>query len=62
MQPNSLTPELPEDELAMRICTHYTAPADGVPEPGHANGHVGFSAGNVHCQGAAEGERRGGAQ
>ena len=59
---NALAPQLPQDELAVRVGADDSGPAHPVAEPRDPDGHVRLRPGHMHAQGAAGGQRSGGAQ
>ena len=62
VHPDALAAQLPQDELTVRVGAHDAGPAHPVAQPCDADGHVRFRPGHMHAQGAAGGQRPGGAQ
>jgi hypothetical protein len=61
-QSDPLGAQLPNDVLPVRVGADHPCPGDAVPEPGDADGHIGFGARHVHSQAAARGQRASGTQ
>ncbi len=62
VHPDALAAQLPQDELTVRVGAEHAGPGHPVAEPGDADGHVRLRPGHVHAEGAAGGQRSGGAQ